>query len=200
MAQNIPPPPVRRFPWWLAILAVLFAVRFFNSYQHNSIHPNATDAPAAPVMQQSSAPKSGSPTPFQVMTSSQDGEKAVHAACDKDVDRTETGTKSDMLRMVKSNAASIIQACSSAYEDGVKDAAQDTGDAHFLDEANAASEEEMVGATMGIVGDKIGEADANNKALTLAKDVVRNSTQPDLVRHAKETVNEIAGPLPSTTP
>ena len=186
MAQTRSGRPQRKMPWWLIVIVVLAIARVSSNYSRESSVTNR---------------QTGSPTPvgsgsFRVMTSNQVGETEASNACGSAIDRTEHArSNADVLAYVKNNSTDILKVCGTAYEDAVKDADQDSGDAHFLDENNAAVAEEMVSATDGIARDKIGEKAASDKAVALAQDVIANSHAPQLIRSAKETVRELVGPV-----
>lgn len=172
--------PGFRFPWWLAILLVIGAVRLWTNISRE-MPSSSSPRPAA----------SGN-AEFKVYTSTQPGEAEVAAACQKAID---VSNGSESIPDFKKHAPETARVCSAAYEYALKDAAQDTEVAHYMDENNAATDEEMVTAALGLQGDKAGSREASNKAVALAQDVVAHSNEPHLIAAAKETIRELTGPI-----
>jgi hypothetical protein len=168
--------------WWLAIIVLIAGVRIWTNASREYSHSSAA---------QTSPAASGD---FKVYTSTQPGEEQVSAACEKAID---VSNGSESISDFKAHASETVRVCSAAYQYALKDAAQDSEEAHFMDENNAATVEEMVSAALGLQGDKAGSKDANDKALALAQDVVKNSHEPHLVSAAEETVRELSAPIAS---
>lgn len=176
-----PSAPRLKIPWWLILLLVLFAARFWNSFSRNAFSSNAN---AIPMPSASGA--------FTTQVSVQGSEVETDNACQKAID---VSNGSETRAMFLAHASETVKVCTTAYEDGLKDAAQDSGDAHYLDENNAATEEEMVAATLGIEGDTAGSKEATDKAVALARDVEEHSNNPKLAAASKETIRELVGPI-----
>lgn len=176
--------PRLRIPWWFIILLLLFGARFWNNLSREMSSPasEVTPLPVASAV-------------YKVQTSVQDGETEADNACQRDID---VSNGPETMVHFRAHAGETVRVCTTAYDDGLKDAAQDSGDAHYMDENNAATDEEMVSAALALEGDKAGSKNASDKAVALAKDVEENSNNPKLAAGAKETVRELIGPISSS--
>ena len=171
---------MRRFRWGLAIILIAAAVRLWTNVSRELT--SSTSARPAPI----------SSVEFRVYTSTQPGEAQVSGVCQKAID---VSNGSETIADFRTHAPETVRECSAAYEFALKDAAQDSEVAHYMDENNAATEEEMVSAALGLEGDKIGSKAASDKAVALAKDVARNSNEAHLIASANETIRELTGPV-----
>jgi len=119
----------------------------------------------------------------------QPGERIAGAGCQKAIsadNRSKTG-----YPYTQAHTAQVLSDCSTEYADLIKDAAEDSGDNHYMDERAAANTVTGVAVAYYTKGDNADGDAAIAKQKRLLQDIIAGSDNPKLVAEARADLRDI---------